>query len=169
MGYHVDLMWVNAYIPADKLDEAYQILCDLNNRNDLKRGGAGGYAFGGTPAGEEPVNWPHPNVWFSWMPWNYPELYSTAQRILEEVGFEMAMAVDGDLHFVGYSSKTGCEDRFLEALAPCLIGVDGVDPYFCWHGEDDSIWMQVLREVNGVDTLVNVEAKMVPMDSKESS
>jgi hypothetical protein len=29
--------------------------------------------------------------------------------------------------------------------------------------------MQVLRQVNGVDTLVNVEAKMVPMDSKESS
>jgi hypothetical protein len=147
MGYYVSLTDTNAYIPADKLDEAYKLLCDLNQRNDLKTGGYGGYSFGRTPEGETPIEGPHDKVWFSWMDWNYPETCADAAAILERVGFEVIYQADGELGFVRYEEKTGCEDVFLQALAPVLASYGSEDPYFIWVGEDYSTWRNVV--VNG--------------------
>jgi hypothetical protein len=147
MGYYVSLTDTNAIIPADKLDEAYKLLCDLNQRNDLKTGGYGHYALGRTPKGETPIDGPHPGVWFSWMPWNYPEVYTNAAEVLEAVGFEVTYEADGELRFVRYEDKTGCERTFLQALAPVLASRNTDLPYFIWVGEDYSTWRNVV--VNG--------------------
>ena len=144
MGYYVSLTDSNAIIPADKLDEAYKLLCDLNQRNDLKIGGSGGYAFGRTPEGETPIDGPHDKVWFSWMPWNYPEVYTNAAEVLEAVGFEVVYDADGSLGFQSYENKTGCEEAFLSALAPVLASYGSEDPYFLWTGEDSERWRHVV-------------------------
>lgn len=132
MGYYVTLNDTNAVIPKDKLDEAYKILCDLNQRNDLKRGGS---------LPRKDVDGPHDRVWFSWMEWNYPETCKNAEEILGQVGLEFRSDEDG-ITFLGYDDKTGCEDVFLSALAPVLISSTEEDPFFEWRGEDGALWRQ---------------------------
>lgn len=146
MGYYVTLTHTNAILPAANLDAAYQAMCALNERNDLKRGGSGWYAFGGTPEGEDPIVGPHDKVWFSWMDWNYPETCSDAAAILAQLGFEFATGDDGSIEFLAYDNKTGAEDVFLDALAPYLVSDDDDLPHFVWQGEDDAIWRQIVRD-----------------------
>ena len=131
MGYYVTLIEADAYIPTEKLDEAYTLLCALNERNDLKRGGA-------WPREEK--EGPHDGIWFSWMDWNYPETCADAKAILEQLGFEVAETEDG-LHLQRYDNKTGNEDHFLNALAPVIVGY--CEPaYLLWKGEDGAWWKQ---------------------------
>jgi hypothetical protein len=146
MGYYVTLTESNAVIPANKLDEAYKLLCALNERNDLKSGGVGGWTRGETPEGETPIDGPHDKVWFSWMDWNYPETCPDAKSILKHVGFDVYV-IDGDLTFGGYDDKTGCEDVFVAALAPVLASDDNRAPQFVWRGEQGEFWRQIV--VNG--------------------
>jgi len=146
MGYYVTLIESNASIPADKLDEAYTLLCDLNQRNDLKRGGNGKYAFGRTPEGEEPIEGPHKGVWFSWMDWNYPDTCPTTDAILTQVGYEMYPDENEALIFGSYDNKTGCEGVFVAALAPVLASTDDQPVQFVWRGEDGALWRQVMED-----------------------
>lgn len=157
MGYYVSLTDTNANIPADKLDEAYKLLCDLNQRNDLKTGGVSGWTHGRTPEGETPIDGPHDKIWFSWMDWNYPETCKDAAAVLEKVGYEIYFTDDGTLVFGGYDNKTGCEDEFIKALAPVLVSADDQPVQFVWRGEDGSLWRHLftdegVKEQEGVIT-----------------
>jgi hypothetical protein len=143
MGYYVSLTDTNATITADKLDEAYELLCGLNQHNHLKRGGVGGYTYGNTPEGETPIEGPHDKVWFSWLDWNYPDIYPDAKSILEQVGFTV-YDIDGDLVFSDYDNKTGCEQDFLDVLAPVLSTTDNRSPQFVWRGENGEFWRQIV-------------------------
>jgi hypothetical protein len=80
------------------------------------------------------------------MPWNYPEVCTNAAEVLEAVGFEVVYDADGNLGFERYENKTGCEQTFLEALAPILASTDGENPYFVWHGEDGLYWRQRVKD-----------------------
>jgi hypothetical protein len=141
MGYYVTLEHSNAVIPPEKLDQAYEALCALNNDNRLKNGGNGRSLKAewreANPFGA------NENVWFSWMDWNYPETCSTAAEILSQVGFEFIEDGDGITSFL-YYNKTGCEDVFLAALAPLLVSCDHEAPQFIWRGEDGSVWRQIV-------------------------
>jgi hypothetical protein len=141
MGYYVTLEYSNAVIPKNKLDEAYEVLCALNNDNRLKHGG-NGHSFneGWRKANQFGAN---ENVWFSWMSWNYPETCASAAEILHEVGFEFIEDGDGITGFQ-YDNKTGCEDVFLAALAPLLVPTDAEEPQFVWRGEDGAVWRQIV-------------------------
>jgi hypothetical protein len=136
MGYFVTLEETNAYIPSDKLDEAYAIMCELNNHNELKRG----CAFP-----REEKDGPHDGIWFSWMEWNYPETCNDAAAIISELGFTFNEDEEG-LKFVHYDNKTGAEDVFLNALGPILASNDGLAPRFVWRGEDGAVWRQIRSE-----------------------
>lgn len=138
MGYYVTLNSTNAYIPNDKLDEAYTILCALNQDNSLKRGGR-------WPRTEQ--DGPHSGVWFSWMDWDYPETCKDAAAIIAQLGFEFTEDGDG-LWFYAYDNKTGAEDVFLAALAPVLASSDDEAPQFVWQGEDGAAWRQIV--IDGV-------------------
>lgn len=139
MGYYVDLVETNAYIPKDKLDEAYNILCELNQHNELKTGGRG-------PRDDrQAIEGPHDGIWFAWMEWNYPETCSDAAAILAQVGFDVVID-NGDLRIMFYDGKTGCEQVFLSALAPVLASNDSQPPYFVWSGEDRSVWRQIVLD-----------------------
>jgi hypothetical protein len=136
MGYFVTLEQTNAYIPSNKLDEAYAIMCELNNHNELKRG----CAFP-----REEKDGPHDGIWFSWMEWNYPETCNDAAAIISELGFTFNEDEEG-LKFVHYDNKTGAEDEFIRALAPVLASTDEDAPQFVWRGEDGATWRQIRSE-----------------------
>lgn len=135
MGYYVTLIESNASIPANKLDEAYTLLCELNQHNELKHGGVGGR--------DETIVGPHEGIWYSWMPWNYPEVYPNAVDILRAVGYDIFVDTNGTAYFSGYDDKHGCEDTFAAALLPVLQSGDGKPLQFHWRGEDGALWRNI--------------------------
>lgn len=66
MGYCVNTEKVSITIPAENLQEAYEVMSELNDHNELKHGGS--WSNG------KQTGW-H----FSWMNENYPNECSTAQ------------------------------------------------------------------------------------------
>lgn len=134
MGYYVSTMNADFRIPAENLDKAYDALCALNARDELKTGGGGREV---KPDDSQSVA-NDPTRWFSWMPWNYDEVYTTADEILNALGFETYKEDNGDVTILYYDSKMGAEEHFLRALAPFVT--DG--SYVEWRGEDGSMWRQ---------------------------
>lgn len=134
MGYYVNIVNSTCTLSKKKADKAYKILCELNNRNDLKNGGSSPR----TKEDEAEIKAGKPNktIWFSWMPWNYPETCKTVQEIFEKLGFTISED-DGFIYINGYDSKTGNEDAFLEAIGKLLRGE------IEWSGEDDNKWKNV--------------------------
>lgn len=133
MGYFVSITDSNFRVPASKLDAAYKALVKLNERDDLKSGGASTTPEGVSWSDARPEGMDyHPAKWFAWMHPNYPSECPDIESILSMVGYELEQAEDGALMITGYSSKTGCEDVFAAALAPF------VEPgsYLTWEGEE---------------------------------
>lgn len=135
MGYYVEITGSDFRLPKDKLDEAYELMCALNERDDLKHGGMWG--GGGTdgdshrPAGQSF----HPAKWFSWMPADYPSKCKDAADIFRELGFEIEQDGDG-IKVIGYDNKIGQEHLFFEAIGHLVE--EG--SYITWRGEDNDIW-----------------------------
>ena len=132
MGYYVTTQSSTFTIPAENLDEAYTRMCQLNQNNDMKRGGS-------WPRPDNIVG-PHEKIWFSWMDWNYPETCKDAGEILEQLGFGISYDDGGDLYIDYYDSKTGSEDDFLNAISDLASGE------IEWKGEDGAFWKQVFGD-----------------------
>ena len=121
MGYYVRIEETASKfkIMKENFERGYEIVCDLNRRDDLKRGGK----FGGDPT-PKPADSKscagNPDVWFSWMPWNYDELCGNLVEVLEMVGFGVEFDDAGNISGLSYDAKTGCEETFLNALKPVI-------------------------------------------------
>jgi hypothetical protein len=150
MGYYVTLTDTNAVLPKDNLLNAYRRLCALNERNDLKRGGRLG-------SPDVPLHGAHPDTWFSWMDWNYPDVHPDAEAILRAVGFNFYTDYNGNLVFTGYHNKTGCEQVFVDAISQYLASSDDRPVQFVWTGEDNAVWRQVRYD----DTFVVEAGRLV--------
>jgi hypothetical protein len=122
MGYYVRLTKSDWIIPTENLDAAYEAMCALNERDDLKTGGS-------WEGGQQTAKW------FAWMDANYPETCRDTREILEQLGFEVSL-VDEGLSIDDYDSKTGAEDHFLRVIAP----LSREDSYMNWKGEDGAHW-----------------------------
>lgn len=133
MGYYIRLMESTVCIAPEQLPRAYDALVRLNDRNDLKSGGR-------YPRDSD-ITGPHPDRWFSWMEWNYPDHCATAQAVLEAVGFECSVDEFGNLWLDGYDQKAGDEDKFLTAIAPFVP--DGCT--MTWQGEEGELWRLVFH------------------------
>ena len=129
MGYYVNTTGCDFTIARENYDEAYRLLCELNAHDELKRGLC--YPANQVRPESSTSVARNPNVWFSWMPWNYDEIFDSAVDILKEVGFTVDEDASG-IDFISYDNKTGCEEAFLRALAPV------VEPgsYIEWEGEE---------------------------------
>lgn len=132
MGYYTTLIDTNLLVKKEDFQSIYEKMCELNNYDELKRGGGFGQL---EEQGESKWN---PNKWFSWMPYNYPELYFTMQEVLEQVGFELSFNEDGDLIKIEYYNKTGNEDYFLS----CFAGYVKDGTFIQFKGEGDSDYYQ---------------------------
>ena len=136
MGYYVKIVDSDFTIKKEDFDRGYEIVCNLNSRDDLKRGGA----YGGHPTpkpAESKSCASNPDKWFSWMPWNYDEVCKSLPEVLEMLGFWIDYNDDGDITGLSYSDKTDAEDVFLDALRPIIK--EG--SYIVWEGEDDYEWV----------------------------
>lgn len=149
MGYHVRIVDCDFTIPTENFAEAYKALCELNNHNELKRGGR-------SPCVAK--DGPHDGVWFSWMDWNYPEKCNGLVEVLEHVGFDVGYDEERGITYLDYDAKMGNEDVFLNALAPFVN--DG--SYIEWEGEEDEVWKHVysngkMKEISGRKEIVWAE------------
>jgi hypothetical protein len=147
MGYYVRTEEVETTLPADKLDEAYKRLCQLDLHDEWKRGGGDGES------------------WFSWLSKDYTIECKTAQEILEAVGYEITVSPNGDLSIDCYDNKTGCEDVFLWAISD-LFAEGG---RMIWVGEDSERWLwefgggkRVVQSVS--ETIYTNPTPFVPTD-----
>lgn len=127
MGYIITIEESTCYLPRNKADKAYKILCDLNFNNKLKGGGR--YAN----EGQTPNNVPHPSRWFDWMDWNYHEKCKDVQDIFEALGFEIEED-DDKIHIIYYEGKSGSQELFFKAIGNLLRGE------IAWCGEDGEKW-----------------------------
>ena len=130
MGYYVSIEESTFQIPVENLDAAYKAMCELNFTvpNSQKRGGS-------HPGKDKaPEYGPHKCCWFSWIDWNYNETCTSADEILQQLGFYTYISENGNLHIDGYDSKTGQEDLFLKAISTLSKG------YIVWKGEEGEIW-----------------------------
>lgn len=130
MGYYVTSGNCELTIKSENLPRAYELLCELNAHDELKTGGAHPARYE-KPADSKSVA-KNPNVWFSWMPWNYDERCKSATEILELVGFTVTQDEQGSIVSLSYDDKTGCGQEFMSALAPVVE--DG--SFIEWQGEE---------------------------------
>lgn len=137
MGYYID-GYGELTIKADNTAAAYQAVCRLNADDSIKNGGQ--YPATQTkPADSRSLG--NPNKWFSWMPWNYDETCATVAEVFQEVDFDVRTEPNGDVIIGDYSTKTGNESEFLDAIAPY------VEPgTYDWVGEDGSRWRDVYSD-----------------------
>jgi hypothetical protein len=137
MGYYVDTAEREITINKEQFDNCYKAMCKLNDNDDVKRGG-GWNTTGITSDDPRPkeLNY-HPAKWFSWMEANYPDVCKNMEDILHSLGFEnIIYNENGDLIGLTYSSKSGQEELFFEAMSPFIVK----DSYINWRGEDGELW-----------------------------
>jgi hypothetical protein len=125
MGYSARIVDYDFVIPSENLDEAYRVMCALNEpfkkANAEKRGS--GYWY--TPS--------H----FAWMDEDYDEKCKDAEEILSELGFEVYIDCTDSLMIVGWQAeKVGDEGEFLSAIAHLVKPGSFID----WVGEDGDRW-----------------------------
>lgn len=130
MGYYVETIGCDFVLHKENFEKAYEAMCELNDHDELKRGGQ-------HPSKEKWEGRYNPNVWFSWLPYNYPETTSSVIDILELLGFEnLQFNDDGDLIYLTYYSKIGGEENFFKSIAPFVLD----NSYIDWRGEDGELW-----------------------------
>lgn len=130
MGYYVNITDANFIIPPENLGEAYRALCALNAHDELKTGGSWGPLPDGSYGQKE--------KWFAWMDANYPETCKDAEAIFTALRFETDSNPDDGLTLLGYDSKAGGEEHFLEAVAPFVKP----GSYLEWRGEGGEVWRE---------------------------
>lgn len=127
MGYYIGTGDVEIFLDKKHFEDVYKKMCELNDFHELKRGGS----FGANTDEVEGDRYPR-NKWFSWMEYNYPEIYSDMKSILVALGFEIEYDKDGNLVGLGYYDKSGNEDYFLS----CFAGYVKDGSYIEWKGEE---------------------------------
>lgn len=127
MGYYIGTEDVNIFLDKKHFEDVYKKMCELNDYHDLKRGGS----FGANTDAVEGDKYPR-NKWFSWMEYNYPEIYSDMDSILKSLGFEIEYDKDGNLVGLGYWDKSGNEDYFFS----CFAGFVKDGSYINMKGEE---------------------------------
>ena len=142
MGYYINIDESTFTIPKANLAEAYERMCALNDRDDLKRGGAWplSAAANAMDAAARKALGYHPDKWFSWMAPDYPTKCADAASILEMVGFQVETTTDGDLRILFYDRKAGQEDLFLTVISDLATGS------ITWRGEEGEMWRETYGE-----------------------
>lgn len=110
MGYYVQTIDSNILIKKEDFVSIYNKMCELNDHDELKRGGGGSLD-------ESYKGKYNPTKWFSWMDFNYPETCPDLQHILMQIGFEISYDSDGNIVDLSYDNKTGNEEYFLACFA----------------------------------------------------
>jgi hypothetical protein len=131
MGYYVQITSVDAKIPFDKTEAAYEAMVALNSKDEVKQ-----LTF--IKDGEIVRE-------FMRLDHDYPTHLKSAAEILEALRFQVTVEETGDITIEGFDAKTGDEDAFIDALAPFIVSAydpDG-EAYMEWRGEEGELWRQL--------------------------
>ena len=134
MGYYAETIGGKFLIKAKNFDKAYDAICKLNAKDDLKEGFSCSYRK--RPANSKSVS-SNPRKHFSFMSWHYDEIFNDLFEVLKALGFDVLTNSDGDIDYIFFFDKLGREDLFLEAIAPYVES----GSYIIWRGEDGSMWV----------------------------
>jgi hypothetical protein len=132
MGYYVDIFDQNFTLKKEHHEAAFKKVCELNDFDDLKRGGGGELYNQPRPEGMSY----HPAKWFSWMAADYPSECKDLVEVLNMIGFDVIEDEAGDIQALYYNDKTGQEELFFSAISEYVVP----GSYICWKGEDDTYW-----------------------------
>jgi hypothetical protein len=126
MTYNVRIVESTFFIPVKNRKKAYERMCLLNHTvtNSKKRGRNGLARFNAPKFG------PHPDAWFTFLPWNFHEVLQSDEEILNNLGFDTTIEKNGNLKIVHYDSEMGQESLFLSAISNLSKG------YLIWIGQD---------------------------------
>lgn len=86
MAYYVETIESDFRLSRENYDAAFQSLCELNARDDLK---TGGHYPSNLKRPDSSQSRGNPNKWFAWMDWNYDETCHSVTEVLREAGFEL--------------------------------------------------------------------------------
>jgi hypothetical protein len=138
MGYYVDIANSDFFLPKEEFGKAYELMCSLNQKDELKSGG--GWSEDTNPNQPRPEGLDyHPARWFSWMDANYPAKCKTVVDVFQELGFDLNFDSDENINGLYYSNKIGDESYFLAIIAPCVKDGSSIE----WRGEDGEMWKHV--------------------------
>lgn len=146
MGYYVEIIESDAFIPADRIEEACRGMEPMMQPDHVAKHGQGGsWSNGGRS-----------EVWYSWV--NTQECIDLLAKndlagFLEHWGFETYTGADGDIHLDHYNRKTGQEEYMLQNLAPFIAP----NTYMKWRGEENEMWAFIFED----GKLVEKAAKVV--------
>lgn len=130
MGYYINIQESNFTIPTHNLEKALERFKALNHKEGVeKRGGSWG------PNGQT-------EKWFSWMPADYDQTVTSAQEVLDMLGFDTELDERG-LHIHGYDNKIGQEELFLNEIRDLV----DVSCYIIWRGEGGEVWKWTPRGI----------------------
>lgn len=129
-------MDVDLTIPAENTQEAFQALCNLNTKDDLKSG-----CIFSSKKLIKPENSTSlaedPSVRFINMPWNYDEVCEAVEEILELLNFSVEKDLEGNVHILSFESDHGGDEEvFLKALAPYVKPGSFIE----WQAEGGEMW-----------------------------
>lgn len=129
-------MDVDFTIPAENTQEAFQALCNLNTKDELKSG-----CIFSSQKLIKPENSTSlaedPSMRFINMPWNYDEVCETVEEILELLNFSVEKDLEGDVHILFFESdRGGDEEVFVEALAPYVKSGSFIE----WQANSGEMW-----------------------------
>lgn len=138
MGYYVRTIDSKVFLDKKHFDDVYKKLCELNDYDDLKRGGS----HGGNQEIDTSDRY-NKTKWFSWMDYNYPQTCENMHAILTQVGFDCEYDDQGNLVELDYpDNKTGNEDYFL----CCLAGYIQDGSFITFKGEEDDDYYRFIFE-----------------------
>lgn len=140
MGYYVNIVFSNTVLSKKNQDEAYEIMCELNNCNDFKNGGS--YPI----PSDVDMSKPNKHIWFSWMDWDYPKKCKNAKEILNQLGFLLSEKENGDITIDAFDNKTGAEKTFINSIGHLLTGT------MYWHGESGEYFKWDFDESGVIET-----------------
>lgn len=133
MGYYIEIIESDAYIPADKIEAACRGLEPMMQPDHVAKHGQGG-SWGGGQRKE---------AWYSWVDSNTCiDLLAKNDLagFLEHWGFHTYLEDrDGAIYIHGYDRKAGQEDYMLSNLAPFIAAGTSI----AWRGEEGEMWANV--------------------------
>jgi|688.fasta_scaffold00117_126 hypothetical protein len=157
MGYYIGTEDVNIFLDKEHFDDVYKRMCEINDYDDLKRGGS----YGGDEKQVEGQRY-NSKKWFSWMAYDYPETCPDMKSIFDALGFELEFDENGNLVGLGYWDKAGSEDYFLS----CFAGYVKDGSYIQWKGEEAEDYYRYLFKDG---KMIYQRAEMILKYSDENS
>lgn len=142
MGYYVYTADQDIFLSKHHFDYVYQKMCELNEHDELKRGGQS------PEKPKEPGQKWNPNKWFSWMAYNYPQICVNMEEVLQQVGFVCSFDDEGNLVGLSYEyNKTGQEEYFLA----CFSGYMKPGSYLDFKGEEEDDYYRYVWTENDME------------------